>query len=227
MKDKSKILPKIVLIILVITLISTLILSSVYAKYVSDKTPDPAEARPAAFELVMNNSDDGKIEVNFAADGEPGSPIGHTEAEKYYDFTVKTSNSEVAADYMLTVTFDKKLADMIRQAREDRFKDGIWCDYEVQIKNSEGEYESISALGTESGSNALEWKYVSTIKPHQNPDGTFEGEVYYRLKMIVYNNTLMPSTGNGSDYVLSTNGINIEVSSKQINPDYVGEYAGK
>ena len=223
MKNKHKILPKIVIIILIVTLISVLVLSSVYAKYVSVNDPVLSEARPAAFELVMEPiTQADEIEVNFASDGEPGSPIGYTEVYRNYDFYVKTSNSEVAADYWLTITFDKKVADMIRQGRRDKYSDdSISCDFEILRKTDSG-YEAVS--GVESGSEELVWRHSATLEPGKNPDGTADGKVEYRLRMIIYNNTTMPATGNTSKFVFVTNGINIEVSSKQIDPQFAGTY---
>ena len=222
MKNKHKILPKIVIIILIVTLISALVLSSVYAKYVSENDPALSEARPAAFELVMEPiTQADAIEVNFASDGEPGAPIGYTEVYRNYDFYVKTSNSEVAADYWLTVTFDETVANMIRQGRRDKYADGISCNFEILRKTDSG-YEAVS--GVESGSEELVWRHSATLEPGKNPDGTADGKVEYRLRMIIYNNTTMPATGNTSKFVFVTNGINIEVSSKQIDPQFAGTY---
>ena len=217
MKNKNKILPKVALVALIITLISALILSSVYAKYVTERDVDPINVRPAAFELIMDTAlKNDKIEVNFATDGEPGNPIGYTEAYKNYDFTVKTSTSEVAAEYTLTITFEEKIANLIRAGRADKYADGISCNFEVLQKNASGNY--VTVAGNESGASDLVWTYTSVINPNTNPDGTITGEAQYRLKMIVYNNTDMPTTGNTANYVLCTDGINIEVSSKQIQP---------
>ena len=231
MKNKSKILPKVILIILIVSLISTLVLSSVYAKYVSKQDPPAYTTRPAAFELIMKPTwaDNG---FNFAADGEPGNPIGHTEAAKDFHFEVQTYGSEVAADYKLEVKFSNKLTKMIYQARKDKLQIGVWCDYEVYEKGSDGKYVKVS--GTESidmsvepgNSSQLVWTYSTTIDPNENPNGTTTGRTEYFLRMIVYNNTTMPSTGNTLQYVLSTDGIEISVTSTQVDPNFVGQYAG-
>jgi hypothetical protein len=131
MKDKSKILPRIIIIALVVALISTVVLSAVYAKYVS-KDDANASARPAVFELVMNSPRDEAIEFNFAVDGEPGAPIGYTEAKKSFDFSVKTSASEVSAEYFVTVDFNSKITAMINKAREICGKE---CEITVDTVN--------------------------------------------------------------------------------------------
>ena len=241
---RNKIIQRIAITILVVTLITSIVLSAVYAKYVTDKN-NSAAVRPASFELVMEELTSGdKIDVSFAADGEPGSPIGHTIGEKYYDFSVEMNDTEVASDYYLIVNFNKKVADKIRQARTDRFKDGICCDFVVlkgtarvaddkPVLSANGKpvidydeenpiTENVKLEGLDSNTG-IKWQYHSAIAPQKNPDGTVGGKAYYRLKMIFYNNTMMPSTGNTEDYFFVTNGIEIEVKAQQINPEFIGD----
>ena len=234
MKDKSKILPRIIIIALVVALISTVVLSAVYAKYVS-KGDANASARPAVFELVMNSPRDEAIEFNFAVDGEPGAPIGYTEAKKSFDFSVKTSASEVAAEYFVTVDFNSKITAMINKARENRFEEGIWCDYEVyRYDHNSEEYVKIEGVEKPDEYNkTLTWTYQTKTEPHKNPDGssgTDENDKpnvsKYRLVITAYNNTMMPSDGNTSKYVFSSNAITVSVMSKQENPNYEGEFEG-
>lgn len=229
MKDKSKILPRVIIVVLIIALISTLVLSSVYAKYVSKEDPGAVNSRPAAFELIMKTPLKDSIDYNFAVDGEPGNPIGHTETAKYYDFKVKTSGSEVRAEYTLMIKFSEKLQGLIRKGREDKLKYGVACDFDVQQKNAAGDYVSILKDETKARDTVLddgEWIYSATIEPNKNPDPAIPGEVEYRLVMIVYNNTMMPADGNTLNYVLSTNGIEISVTSTQVNSNFKGQYAG-
>ena len=240
MKNKSTILLKIAIIILILTLISALILSSIYAKYTSNDEQPATGARPAKFELIMQTPSDDKITVNFASDGEPGAPIGHTEAHKDFEFKVKTSASDVAAEYTVSVSFVKKITDMIKAARQDKFQSDITCDYEVYYGRETVVDEKVVVVyddepleGVETIGTTLTWKYTSVIEPHKNPDGSagqnsLEEDIYahYKLRMIVYNNTTMPTTGNTNKFVFVTNGIDISVSSKQVDPQYVGAHVG-
>ena len=240
MKDKSKILPRIIIIALVVALISTVVLSAVYAKYVS-KDDANAYARPAVFELVMNSPRDEAIEFNFAVDGEPGAPIGYTEAKKSFDFSVKTSASEVAAEYFVTVDFNSKITAMINKARANRFQDGICCDYEVYSYDSnlqkyvkiEGEDCKEKDSIDNSGNKIKTWTYKTNTVPHKNPDGSSGTDennkpvvAKYRLVITAYNNTMMPSDGNTSKYVFSSNAVTVSVMSRQENPGYEGEFEG-
>ena len=75
------------------------------------------------------------------------------------------------------------------------------------------------------------------VDPHKNPDEPADGEVgKYRLRMIFYNNTLMPEPqvpvtdengvvheSNFNYYVFSSDAIEIEVIAKQLDPEYVGK----
>lgn len=227
MKKLNKILPRIAVGILILVLVTTLILSSVYAKYVSKPETNPMNLRPAAMLVMINTPRDDKIKVNFAADGEPGTPIGHTEVVKNYDFEIVTELTEVAVQYELVITFNEKVTERIKQARDDKFEDGVWCDYVVLYgtgtdENGDPVYNNVIE-GNETVGDTITWTYASPdlIMPNE----TENSGVYYRLQMIFYNNTMMPSpTGNGSDYFFSSDCIGLEISSRQVDPKYVGTH---
>ncbi len=241
MKKENKILLRVVTVILVLTLLTTLILLAVYARYVSDKASPLVEGRPAAFEVVMKTPNDDKISFSAAPDGDPGTYIGYTEKTKDYEFKVVTENSEVASEYSMDIVFSAKIADKIRQAREDRFADGIWCDFEVYqgYKNEAGEIEYTKRLaGDELGlytsdgeynkGQPMTWRCIEELAPLKNPGGGI-AESYYKLTMIFYNNTMMTDKTvdgvtlyNYDDYLFNSNGIEIKITSKQIDPNYKG-----
>jgi hypothetical protein len=258
MKNRRKILPKIIILALVLVLITAIALSTVYAKYVTNDEIDQT-ARPAAFELVFKPSDDDGIEVDFALDGEPGAPIGYNKICKNYDFSVKTTNSEVASEFDLKITFNDKVAKRIQQARFNhgygRFDDGVWCDYRVWMKDSSGAYVLLKGVNNDKvdagnggketlDSNGCVWTKTFTIEPSKNPNGSTGAETMcdFRLEMVFYNNTMLPETdGNGSvtwsdpnypvvsgpdaqDYFFSSDAIDIQVSSTQIDPNYEGAH---
>ena len=252
MKNKSTILLKIAIIILILTLISALILSSIYAKYTSNDEQPTTSARPAKFELIMQTPSDDKITVNFASDGEPGAPIGYTEAYKDYDFKIKTDSSEVASEVTISLTFSDKIQGLIEQAREDKFSYGTSCGFELlkgTMENGKIVYKEVILTSKVTDAKKYEpvgntWSTPSiTVEPLKNPDEPASGEMgHYRLRMIVYNNTLMPSpshqvdvgvdtNGDGTNdsissnnffYVFSSNAIEIKVSSSQMDPAFVG-----
>lgn len=216
MRKFSKLLSQFVVVIFIIALaiVSFVMFAPTFAKYVSNSDNISNSARPAAFKLVMDSDDDPNIEVSFAADGEPGNPIGYSTTERNYDFSVQSIDSEASSTYTLTITFEKDIAKLIAKARANKYQDGLLCDFEVYEENSEGVLTKITAA-TESGTDPLVWSYTKDMEHHQNPNGTTSGVTKYRLKLYFYNNTLMPSGGNASDYGLYTDGINITVSSQQ------------
>lgn len=255
MKNRRKILPKIIILALVLVLITAIALSTVYAKYVTNDKNEQT-ARPAAFELVFKPSNDDGIEVNFTRDGEPGAPIGYNKICKNYDFSVKTTNSEVASEFDVKITFNDKVAKRIKQARFNhgygRFADGVWCDYRVWMKDSNGTYVLLKGVNNDKvdagngggketlDSNGCVWTKTFTIEPSKNPNGSTGTETMcdFRLEMVFYNNTMLPEdVGNGSvtwddydndpnaqDYFFSSDAIDIQVSSTQIDPKYEGAH---
>ena len=258
MKNRRKILPKIIILVLVLVLITAIALSTVYAKYVTNDKNNQT-ARPAAFELVFEPSDEDGFEVNFTLDGEPGAPIGYNKICKNYDFSVKTTNSEVAAKFDVKITFNDKVAKRIEHARSNngygRFDDGVWCDYRVWMKDSSGAYVLLKGVNNDKvdagnggnetlNSNGCVWTKTFTVEPSKNPNGSTGSETMcdFRLEMVFYNNTMLPETdGNGSvtwsdpnypvvsgpdaqDYFFSSDAIDIQVSSTQIDPGYVGKH---
>ena len=254
MKNRRKILPKIIILVLVLVLITAIALSTVYAKYVTNDENEQT-ARPAAFELVFKPSNDDGIEVNFALDGEPGAPIGYNKICKNYDFSVKTTNSEVASNFDVKITFNDKVAKRIEHARSNhgygRFDDGVWCDYRVWMKAQDGTYVLLKGVNSDKvdagnsgnetlNSNECVWTKTFTVEPSKNPNGSTGAETMcdFRLEMVFYNNTMLPEAdGNGSvtwsgydndpnaqDYFFSSDAIDIQVSSTQIDPKYEGAH---
>lgn len=241
MQKENKILLRVVIIILLLTLLTGLILLAVYAKYVSDTASPLVEGRPAAFEVVMKTPNDDKISFSAAPDGDPGTYIGYTEKTKDYEFKVVTENSEVASEYSMDIVFSAKIADKIRQAREDKFADGIWFDFEVYqgYKNNAGEIEYTKRLAGEelglynsdgeyNNGHPMTWRCIEDLAPLKNPGDGVE-ESYYKLTMIFYNNTMMTDKTvdgvtlyNYDDYLFDSNGVEIKVISKQIDPNYKG-----
>lgn len=242
----NKILPKILIVVLSLTLISALILSSVYAKYVSSSGDSPYsfDARGAGFAFDVIFDDYVNIEAGYTIDDEPGNPIGHTEARRYYDFEVQSCESEVALNIATRIDFSEKVSAMVRQARDDRFATsdeengvfGVCCDYELMLWNpTTSEYELVVQRGeavdsrftiTETGVDPADSNVTSTISstvtPKKNADGTDTGYAKYRLVIVIYNNTLMPTDGNGSNYFLDSNAMTVNVSATQVDPEYVG-----
>lgn len=242
MKNKNKILPKIVSIVLVLTLVSSMLVSTVFAKYVVTDALSDLTTRPAAFSFDVNFSDVRNLNSNFSVDGEPGNPLGHSEFAKYYYFKVQTVKSEVALSVNFKIEFNGKLAQKIRVARNDKYADGIFFDYELEMLDpstdkyvtivkpytaykKDGYLLSEDTITTVSTSN-LTTPLVATIntisEPNKNLDGTTDSSksAQFRLKVVVYNNTDMPTSGNTTDYFYSTDCFTVKVSAENVAMSY-------
>ena len=243
MNKKNRIVMRILLIILTLTLISSLILSSVYARYVKNIDPVSASARPAGFAFEAKFDEYVNIEAGYTIDDEPGNPIGHTEARRYYDFEVKTCESEVALNVTTKITFSEKASAKVRYAREDRFstnvEKAISCDYELMLWNPEtskydlvvqrgksvdGSGFTVSETGINPSTGVVTASMTSMAAAKHNPDGSTADYAKYRLVIVIYNNSLMPSTGNTPKYFLDSNAMTVNVSATQVDPEFVGSH---
>ena len=111
---KKKILPRIFIFLLAVTVISTIAVSSVFAKYVSSKSGTGNNVRPAAFDIEFSGFDVDKISVNFAKDGVPAPPIGYSIDTVEIPFGIKNSaESEVAANVTLKLEFDSYITGIL------------------------------------------------------------------------------------------------------------------
>lgn len=210
---RKKILSKIFISIISLTLISTAIVSSVFAKYTVGPVQRGVSTRPAIFEVVFDNDHSTIVEANFSRDGEPGNPIGYSEYDKNYSFSVINKYSEVKMQYKLTITFAAEVANFIRQARANRYADGLCCDYKVYVYNGTG-YDSISGDETVDTTGAITWSYVNN-KVALSPNDSVETK--YQLRFTFYNSTDMPSSGNGDEYFYSSDSVTINVEALQID----------
>ena len=104
---KRKILPRIFVVILTATLISTMLVSSIFAKYVTSARSGAGSGRPAAFGVEFSGIDTDRITINLAQDGEPAPVTGYFKQTYEIPFSLKCdANSEVDAAVTLKIDFD-------------------------------------------------------------------------------------------------------------------------
>lgn len=217
-----KTLPKILISLLIITLASAILLASVYAKYISSEQPDPNVTRPAAFEVVIEDEYyPGIASADFAIDGEPGSPLGYSAAEKYYNIKVtNTSNSEVSVYCQIEIIFSPKVYEKIIKAREDRISEGVCCDFDVFEKGDDGKWIPLESVETE-----IETAEGTALKSVSNGTSIFgrnltenvDDSSDYRVVMTFYNSTDM-SGSNGKYYFFDSDGVEVNVMAVQVDP---------
>ena len=135
----SKIFPRILFTILALILVSSILLSTFFAKYITSNNILSNDGRPAAFEVVFEKEFDNLMSVNFAKDGEPGNPLGHTRVIKDYKFSVVSNYTEVALTYDIIIEFNSVVGKMMYTGKTNPYADGISCYYEVYEVTDKGE----------------------------------------------------------------------------------------
>ena len=224
----NKILLRVVMVLVALTLVTSMLVSTVFAKYITTDKLEGVSGRPAAFEFEVLGDHLSGVYSNLAQDGAPGAPIGYTEAEDHYMFTIESAKSEVGIKFEITITFAREIYALIAQARSNRYQDGLWCDYKVyQGVKTNGKVtkwtditgELPNGFGRRSSETlnpdgSLTWTYTIDVAPHQNPDGTTSGKAYYKLEIIPYNSTLMDEQ-NYEEYFYSSDSIEINVTGTQ------------
>ena len=208
----SKIFPRILLIICILILVSSILLSSIFAKYTASNNRPSSSGRPAAFEVVFEKEFDTLMSANFSADGEPGNPLGHTRTPKDYSFSVISNHTEVALTHELVIEFNSAVGKMMYTGKTNPFADGVSCYYEVYEVTSSGE-KQLTGTETISSSTVTKWTYVS---PNIAPNPDTQRKTNYILRIIFYNNTDM--TANTNPYTFSADAIKITANAKQVNP---------
>lgn len=219
----SKIFKRVLIVLAMLALVSAILTSSTFARYVSG-IETTYDTRPAMFDIVYDSDDDPMIEFNYARDGVPGSALGHTEVIKHYDFSIKMEENEVRTDLELKINFTSAIADkIVKPIRKDReadfdygahYEDGLRFSYKVYKINNKGDAnESLTEITTMGKQEAdlTEWTYneifdVAKGKPRFD----------YRLEFTFYNNTL--ATNNQEDFFTAYQGVTITATGTQIEP---------
>ena len=207
----SKIFPRILFTILALILVSSILLSTFFAKYITSNNILSNDGRPAAFEIVFEKEFDNLMSVNFAKDGEPGNPLGHTRVIKDYKFSVVSNYTEVALTYDIIIEFNSVVGKMMYTGKTNPYADGISCYYEVYEVTDKGETK-LSGTELLSGNAITKWTYT---KPYLAPNPSIQRKSNYILRVIFYNNTDMTANPNG--YTFSSDAVTITANARQID----------
>lgn len=205
----SKIFPRILFTILALILVSSMLLSTFFAKYITSNNILSNDGRPAAFEVVFEKEFDNLMSVNFAKDGEPGNPLGHTRVIKDYKFSVVSNYTEVALTYDIIIEFNSVVGKMMYTGKTNPYADGISCYYEVYEVTDKGETK-LSGTETLSGTAVTKWTYTN---PYLAPNPAIQKKSNYILRVIFYNNTDMAANPNG--YTFSSDAVTITANARQ------------
>ena len=222
----SKIFKRVLIVLAMLALVSAILTSSTYARYVSTVEPKYT-TRPAMFDIVYDSDDEPMIEYNYARDGEPGSALGHTEVIKHYDFSIVMDENEVRTKLDLKINFTSAIADkIVKPIRKDSptdfdygayYEDGLRFSYKVyKIDNKGTASEILTEITTgpasTQNSNLTEWTYNEIFDVAVGKPRSFD----YRLEFTFYNNT--SATNNQADFFTAYQGVTITATGTQIEP---------
>ena len=113
MKKANKISLIVTICLIAMVGISAVFFSVVLAKYVVKQKREKEQATPSNFELIMNSDDATLLYVDFAESGDTSPEVGTRTVFRTYDFSVKTLNSEVESNYVLSIFLPEKLYEKI------------------------------------------------------------------------------------------------------------------
>lgn len=195
----KKILPRILILLAVATLVSAIIVSSVFAKYTTnDSLPDVVKVRPTQFNVEYAVAYSGKatsadlMYANFSSDPNEGSE----DKTFIYDVTAKLVDSEVSANLILKITFDPEMNTLINSNEA-----GIFVTFSA-YKVSEGGTETPLSLTQ----NGAEWTSDSDLLEIGGTDTNT-----YRIKFTVH------YTAGGTGAFIP-DAVKVDVVATQVDP---------
>lgn len=186
----KKIVSRVLIVLTVATLVSAILISAVFAKYISNDSRPEVTVRPTQFNVLIGSASSNEMAVNFAADGD-----ATTEKVFSYDVTVNSADSEVAAYITLKLTLSPDMKTLVDRAPATA---GISCDYAVYKVSGSTE---TALSGTE---NDAIWM--------SEPDLLEIGATNtYRVKLTVHH------TAGGTGEFIS-DAIKVDVIATQVDP---------
>ena len=191
----KKILPRILILLAVATLVSAIIVSSVFAKYTTNDSRPEVTVRPTQFNVLISSASSNMMAVNFAADGDAA-----TEKVFSYDVTVNSADNEVAAYITLKLTLSPDMKTLVDRAPATA---GISCDYAV--------YKVSGSTETALSGTASDAIWMS------EPDLLEIGATNtYRIKLTVHHTAGTGSNFDNAEFI--SNAITVDVVATQVDP---------
>ena len=136
----KKIVSRVLIVLTVATLVSAILISAVFAKYISNDSRPAVTVRPTQFNVSISSASSNVMTANFADDGATAKTFS-------YDVTVKSADSEAAAYITLKLTLSSAMKTLVDRASTTA---GISCKYAVYKVSEEGTETALS--GTANGS---------------------------------------------------------------------------
>ena len=195
----KKILPRILILLAVATLVSAIIVSSVFAKYTTNDSRPEVKVRPTQFNVGYAVAYSGKatsadlMYANFSSDPNEGSG----DKTFIYDVTAKLVDSEVSANLILKITFAPEMNTLINSNEA-----GISVTFSA-YKVSEGGTETALSLTQ----NGAVWTSAPDLLEVDKPNQTNT----YRIKFVVKN-----TAGGTGEFI--PDAIKVDVVATQVDP---------
>lgn len=195
----KKIVSRVLIVLTVATLVSAILISAVFAKYISNDSRPAVTVRPTQFNVEYAVAYSGKatsadlMYANFSSDPDEG-PGDKT---FIYDVTAKLVDSEVSANLILKITFAPEMNALINPN-----KAGISVTFSA-YKVSGGTETPLSLT-----QNGAVWTSASDLLEVDNPNKTTNT---YRIKFVVKN------TAGGTGAFIP-DAVKVDVIATQVDP---------
>ena len=184
----KKIVSRVLIVLTVATLVSAILISAVFAKYISNDSRPEVTVRPTQFNVLISSASSNVMTANFADNGTGAKTFS-------YDVTVKSADSEVAAYITLKLTLSPDMKTLVDRAPATA---GISCDYAV--------YKVSGSTETALSGTASDAIWMS------EPDLLEIGATNtYRVKLTVHH------TAGGTGEFIS-DAIKVDVIATQVDP---------
>ncbi len=199
---KNKIMTRICIGVLTATIISSVLVASLFARYISSGESEGNVVYPYAFGVELTGLEMDKISVNFSRDGAHATPLGYFTETFSIPFTVKAAPyNEIATDISIKLTFNKAFSDLIKK---DPYDSGASCTYRVVDTNG-------NVLG---GTDATSSAGIITWTSDAKTLGVSE-ELSFVLEIAVHNTSLSVGYTANEEYNYISDAITVDVVATQ------------
>ena len=201
---KNKILTRICIGVLAATIVSSLAVATLFAKYISTGSGKSHVVYPYAFGVELTGLDMDKISVNFSRDGAHATPLGYFTETISIPFTVKAASyNEIATDVSIRLIFNSEFSTMIKRASTNRYDQGVTCDFSVVDESG----NALSGMVTEEN-GCLIWESNETKLE-------IAGELKFFLEIDVHNTSLSVGYTANEEYNYISDAITVDVVATQ------------
>ena len=198
---KNKILTRICIGVLAATIVSSLAVATLFAKYISTGSGKSHVVYPYAFGVELTGLDMDKISVNFSRDGAHATPLGYFTETISVPFTVKAAEyNEIATNISINLTFNETFSALLKK---DRYTQGASCTYHV-----------VDANGNELSGTEREESGCTVWTSAETELGIAE-ELNFILKIDVHNTSLSVGYTANEEYKYISDAITVDVVATQ------------